>query len=162
MNQHFLHNGKPLVVALALSGAVSFAGLGFAQSTSGDQSGASTTTRPAAAANQGSSSSANTSGATAAGTGATGQGAGTGSMSTNPSTGSMATTAKGLAPSKSEMPDSAFKKLDATGKGYVTKDDVRTLSGFDSAFNAADSNHDGKLTNDEFKKAWTAYTGNAR
>ena len=162
MNQRFLHNGKPLVVALALSGAVGFAGLGFAQSTSGDQSGASTKTRPAAAVNQGSSSSANTSGATAAGTGSTGQSAGTGSMNTNPSTGSMSTSAKIIAPSKSETSDSAFKKLDASNKGYVTKDDVKSLSGFDSPFNSADNDHDGKLSNDEFKKAWASYTGNAR
>ena len=69
---------------------------------------------------------------------------------------------KGIAPSKSEMSDSAFKKLDASNKGYVTKDDTKTLSGFDSSFQAADVDHDGKLTADEFKKAWTSFTGNTQ
>ena len=124
MKQPFLRN-KPLVAVLLMSGALGFACQGLAQSTSGYQSGASTTTRPAAAADTGSS-------------------------------------AKGIAPSKSEMSDSAFKKLDASNKGYVTKDDAKALSGFDSSFQAADANHDGKLTADEFKKAWTSFTGNTQ
>ena len=147
MNQH-LREVKPLVAALLMAGAVGFAGQGLAQSTSGDQSGAQTTTRPAAAAADTGSKNANPSG--------------TGSMTTNPSgTGAM-TTAKGVAPSKSEMSDSAFKKLDASNKGYVTKDDTKALSGFDSAFQAADADHDGKLTTNEFKKAWTSFTGNTQ
>jgi hypothetical protein len=64
------------------------------------------------------------------------------------------------APSKAETADAAFKKLDASGKGYVTMDDTKSLSGFDKAFQSADMNHDGKLTADEFKKAWQDYTGN--
>src|SRR5205085_2529433 len=142
-----LREGKPLVAALLMAGAVGL-GNGFAQSTSGDQSGAQTTTRPAAAAADTGSKSATPGGAS--------------SQTTNPSgTGAM-TSAKGIAPSKSEMSDSAFKKLDASNKGYVTKDDAKSLSGFDSSFQAADSNHDGKLTQDEFKKAWTSYTGNSQ
>jgi len=151
MKQYFLRNRKPLVAAVLMSGAVGLAGQGLAQSTSGDQSGASTAQRPPAAADTGSSS-----GAYSASPGSpSGQ-------STSPSgTGSM-TSAKGIAPSKSEMSDSAFKKLDANNKGYVTRDDAKALSGFDSSFQAADSNHDGKLTADEFKKAWTSYSGNTQ
>jgi len=160
MKQHFFRNGKPLVAALLISGAVGFAGPGLAQSTSGDQSGASTTARPAAAAGTGSSSSPSTSSGaySASPTGPSGQSMSPSSKSPDGST----MGAKGIAPSKSEMSDSAFKKLDASNKGYVTKDDAKALSGFDSSFLAADADHDGKLTVDEFKKAWTSFTGNTQ
>jgi hypothetical protein len=69
------------------------------------------------------------------------------------------TTATPIAPSRAEMPDAAFKKLDAGGKGYVTQEDARVLSGFDQAFQANDANHDGKLTAQEFNKAWSQYSG---
>jgi hypothetical protein len=143
MKDHLSGVRKPLIAALAL-GALGLAGQGFAQSTSSDQSGASTTTRPPAAAG-------------------TGAGAGTtapSGQSTNPSgTGSMSS-AKAIPPSKSETSDSAFKKLDASSKGYVTRDDAKSVEGFDRSFQSADANHDGKLTSDEFKKAWTSFTGN--
>jgi Ca2+-binding EF-hand superfamily protein len=116
---------RPLLAALVAAGALSFAMQVPAQSTSGDQSGASTATRPAAAAQGGNSSPEKT-----------------------------------IPPSKSETADSAFKKLDATSKGYLTRDDAKAMPGFDPAFQSADANHDGKLSNDEFKKAWTSYTGN--
>ncbi len=67
---------------------------------------------------------------------------------------------KAAAPSKAESPDMAFKKLDMGGKGYVSKEDTRALSGFDKAFQDNDANHDGKLTQAEFRKAWSEYTGN--
>ena len=67
--------------------------------------------------------------------------------------------ARAMAPGKSELPDAAFKKLDASGKGYVTQDEAKTLAGFDQSFQANDRNHDGKLTPDEFKNAWTEYSG---
>ena len=154
MKHHFLGESKPLIATLLISGALGFTGQGFAQSTSGDQSGAQTTTRPAAAAADKGSSSAPSSGATSASpSGPSGQ-------SVNPSgTGSMSS-AKAIPPSKSETSDSAFKKLDASNKGYVTRDDAKSVEGFDRSFQSADANHDGKLTNDEFKKAWTSFTGN--
>jgi EF hand domain-containing protein len=79
----------------------------------------------------------------------------------SPATPSDRMAAKPMIPSKSETPDSAFKKLDASGKGYVSKDDVKDLSGFDTAFQLNDGNHDGQLTQDEFRRAWTNYSGNA-
>lgn len=66
---------------------------------------------------------------------------------------------KPIIPSKAEMPDSAFKKLDPSSKGYVTKDDVKELSGFDQAFAQADANKDGRLNEAEFDQAWASYTG---
>ena len=66
-----------------------------------------------------------------------------------------------IIPSKAELPDAAFKKLDAGGKGYVSKEDIRGMSGFDKSFQLADANKDGKLNAAEFRKAWADYTGRA-
>ncbi len=65
--------------------------------------------------------------------------------------------ARPVPPSRSELPDSAFKKLDSAGKGYVTRDDTRELQGFDPLFQQNDRNHDGKLMADEFTRAWNTY-----
>lgn len=67
---------------------------------------------------------------------------------------------KVAAPSKAEAPDTAFHKLDMGSKGYVTKDDAKSLSGFEKAFQDNDNNHDGKLSSDEFRKAWAEFSGN--
>jgi len=64
-----------------------------------------------------------------------------------------------ITPSRSELPDSAFKKLDSSSKGYVTRDDVQSLPGFDQAFQANDRDHDGRLDATEFSKAWSQYSG---
>jgi EF hand len=64
------------------------------------------------------------------------------------------------APSKAEAADAAFKKLDASGKGYVSMDDAKAVPGFEKSFQANDADHDGKLTLAEFKKAWQEFTGN--
>ena len=80
---------------------------------------------------------------------------GTGGAATAPS----APDAKIAAPSKAEAPDVAFKKLDLGGKGYVTMEDAKPLSGFDTKFQANDVNHDGRLSSDEFRKAWAEYSG---
>lgn len=66
---------------------------------------------------------------------------------------------KPLVPSKAEMADSAFKKLDPTGKGFVTMEDTRGLAGFDVAFRDADPDGTGKLDFRQFKKAWANYSG---
>lgn len=66
---------------------------------------------------------------------------------------------KPITPSKAEMADSAFKKLDATRKGYVTMEDTKGLDGFDQAFRDADADHSGKLDFGQFKKAWAQYSG---
>ncbi len=66
---------------------------------------------------------------------------------------------KPVVPSKAEMADSAFKKLDPTGKGYVTTEDTRGLMGFGDAFRDADPEGTGKLDFRQFKKAWASYSG---
>ena len=62
-------------------------------------------------------------------------------------------------PSKSETAPSAFEKLDASHSGFVTREQVAKLDGFDKAFTQADKNKDGKLSQDEFNTAWAIYTG---
>lgn len=63
-------------------------------------------------------------------------------------------TANGMStPSRNESADSAWQKIGS--KGYVTKDDVKDLHGF--SFETADANHDGRLTQDEFRKGWSSY-----
>ncbi len=65
--------------------------------------------------------------------------------------------ARPIPPGRSELPSSAFNKLDVAAKGYVTRDDTKELEGFDAVFQQNDGNHDGKLTQDEFKRAWSTY-----
>lgn len=67
---------------------------------------------------------------------------------------------RGIVPNKAELAISAFHKLDPENKGYVTREDVVQLSGFESAFAQADQNRDGRLNASEFNSAWAIYTGN--
>ncbi|HZQ62440.1 MAG TPA: hypothetical protein VFC24_13880 [Casimicrobiaceae bacterium] len=66
----------------------------------------------------------------------------------------------GVVPNKAELAISAFHKLDPDNKGYVTRQDVAQLAGFESAFAQADMNRDGRLNASEFNSAWAIYTGN--
>jgi len=62
-------------------------------------------------------------------------------------------------PNKSDSAETAFQKLDRSGKGYVTLEDVAVLPGFDTAFTNADSSHLGRLNLIGCTRAWTAYVG---
>ena len=61
-------------------------------------------------------------------------------------------------PSKTDSAETAFKKLDRSGKGYVTWDDIAGLPDFATAFANADSTHLGRLNLIGFTQAWSAYT----
>ena len=63
-------------------------------------------------------------------------------------------------PNKSEPASSAFKQLDVSHRGYVTKEETAALKGFDKLFGKADTNRDGKLSPSEFRVAWAAYANN--
>lgn len=65
---------------------------------------------------------------------------------------------KPVMPGKYELADSAFKKLDPTGKGYVSKEDIKGLEGFDRVFDEVDSKHTGKLDHSQFMTAWKQYS----
>ncbi|HVY04679.1 MAG TPA: hypothetical protein VHB46_01760 [Burkholderiales bacterium] len=60
-------------------------------------------------------------------------------------------------PKLTDSADAAFRKLDRGAKGYVTYDDVSSLSDFASDFGNADSTHLGRLNLAGFTKAWAAY-----
>ena len=55
-------------------------------------------------------------------------------------------------PSRTDTADHAYRQLDTANRGYLTQNDVQGISGF--SFQAADTNHDGKLSRDEFNRAW--------
>jgi hypothetical protein len=85
------------------------------------------------------------------------------SNAAQPATPNQSTTAMQMpsaTPSKSETAVSAFAKLDIAHRGYVTKQETAKLEGFDKAFDQADKNKDGKLTQSEFEVAWGMYSGN--
>jgi hypothetical protein len=67
---------------------------------------------------------------------------------------------RGPIPSKSETAMEAYGKLNRSNAGYLRWDDVRQLDGFETAFQQADQNHDGRLNPAEFNSAWSMYTGN--
>src|ERR1700750_2972185 len=58
-----------------------------------------------------------------------------------------------IPPSRSETADSAFRKLDPAGNGFVTRDQAKQMEGFDQAFQQNDANGDGRLSADEFQNA---------
>jgi len=137
---------KPLLAALVLASAVGFGGVTLAQTQSPQGAAPNAATTPPAstpATNPADTSKMGTS-------------------SPDKSATSPAMDSKAIPPGRAETPDSAFRKLDAANKGYVSKEDAKQLSGFDSAFQQADANGDGKLTQDEFKKAWSTYSGNSK
>src|SRR4051812_19805826 len=57
-------------------------------------------------------------------------------------------------PSRTDTADNAYKQLDSHNRGYLSKSDVENIQGF--SFEAADTNHDGKLSRDEFNRAWSS------
>jgi hypothetical protein len=67
--------------------------------------------------------------------------------------------AHGPIPSRSETAMEAFGKLNRSNAGYLTWNDVRQLDGFETAFEQADQNRDGRLNPAEFNSAWSMYTG---
>lgn len=53
--------------------------------------------------------------------------------------------------------DAVFNELDLAGRGYVTRQDTKELIGFGEAFRAVDSKGSGRLTREQFRKAWALY-----
>jgi hypothetical protein len=59
-------------------------------------------------------------------------------------------------PSMTESSLTAFEKLDAQHRGYVTRSETDRLPKALN-FDTADRNHDGRLDVDEFQRAWADY-----
>jgi len=59
-------------------------------------------------------------------------------------------------PSPTESSLTAFDKLDAQHRGFITRGDTDRLAGYIN-FDSADRNHDGRLDMDEFQRAWSDY-----
>ena len=60
-----------------------------------------------------------------------------------------------LSPTTLEPADAVFNRLDHNRKGFLTRDQGQSIDGF--SFDTADTNHDGRLSSDEFEKAWADY-----
>lgn len=54
--------------------------------------------------------------------------------------------------------DAVFNELDLARRGYVTRQDTEELIGFSEAFLAVDTKRSGRLTREQFRKAWALYT----
>ena len=51
------------------------------------------------------------------------------------------------------QPSDKFRSLDRNGDGFLSKDEVSQIQGYDRAFDEADDNRDGRLSPDEFIKS---------
>ena len=67
--------------------------------------------------------------------------------------------ALGPVPARSDTAMEAYGKLNRDHASYLTRDDLRQLQGFESSFQQADQNGDGRLNPAEFNSAWSRYTG---
>lgn len=157
----------PLGIAATLLFAAGIASGGVsAQSTSTTSTNASGTGKAGVSTPASGDRSATGSGSARASSPAAGQTAtpprgdalGPGSGSLNPNVPAIG----GVTPNRAELPSSAFTKLDAQSRGYVTLEDVRQLDGFESAFRQADQNRDGRLNASEFNSAWDIFTRSVR
>jgi hypothetical protein len=134
-----------LAIAIAALTGVAFAQSGSSGSTSGGSPGTSGAT----------SGGPSTSTPGAAGGGMGTSGGSTGSMATPGASGSTpsATGSAMKMPSRSEPADSAYRALDHSNRGYLQKSDVAGLQDFN--FDQADTNHDGRISKDEFARYWS-------
>ena len=51
------------------------------------------------------------------------------------------------------QPSDKFRSLDRNGDGFLSKDEVSHIRGYDRAFDEADDNRDGRISPDEFIKS---------
>ncbi len=62
-------------------------------------------------------------------------------------------------PARSDTADNAYRTLDTHRRGYLTREDVQSIRGF--SFEAADTNKDGRLTQQEFARAWSSQSASS-
>jgi hypothetical protein len=61
-------------------------------------------------------------------------------------------------PTRADSALTAFRSLDPSNRGYVTRAEIDRIPGF-TGFDNADANRDGQLSPDEFATAWKFYSG---
>ena len=71
----------------------------------------------------------------------------------SPMTQPAAPSAAARMPSPTDSPDAAWRTLDSGNRGYLQQSDVQGLG---ISFEQADTNKDGRLSKEEFAKAWSA------
>ena len=76
--------------------------------------------------------------------------AGTGQMGGQPPTTALSV------PSRADTAQTAFRALDPMNRGFVTRADTDRIAGF-TGFDNADTDHDGRLTPEEFQNAWKRF-----
>lgn len=76
-----------------------------------------------------------------------------------PAAATLATVLLALPALAEDRPNDRFRSLDRNGDGFITKDEVRGIRGYDKAFDQADENRDGRLDPDEFVKAESLHQG---
>jgi len=61
-------------------------------------------------------------------------------------------------PTRSDSAANAFRMMDPSNRGYITRADAARIPGF-QGFDSADADRDGHLTQQEFANAWKSYSG---
>jgi hypothetical protein len=81
-------------------------------------------------------------------------------MRTSPSTSqaNQPMNGKNSLPTRSDSAANAFRMLDPSNRGYITRADADRIPGF-QGFDSADADRDGHLTPQEFANAWKSYSG---
>ena len=69
---------------------------------------------------------------------------------------------KPIPPGELNNTDAVFNELDLARRGYVTRADTKDLLGFDDAFVAVDTKGSGRLTREQFRKAWALYKAGSK
>lgn len=97
-------------------------------------------------------------GATSGSTGATTSGMSSGTAGRSGTDISIGSGTHSMGSSVGPNDSQSFRSLDKSNRGFLQRNDVTGISGF--SFDQADSNHDGRISQDEYAQ-WQAHNGRA-